>query len=44
MMTIRMQRTVNTTIPDEIILNDKDQINARGIIWQNMYGFTNKLT
>ena len=36
MVTIRMQRSVNATSHDEIILLDIDQINARGRIWQNM--------
>ena len=44
MVTIRMYRSVNATIHDEIILIDKDQINAQGRIWQNMCRFTNKLT
>ena len=44
MVTIRMQRSVNATIHDEIILIDQDQINARGRIWQNMGRLTNKLT
>ena len=44
MVTITMQRSVKATIHDEIILIDKDQINARGQIWQNMFRFTNKLT
>ena len=30
---IRMQRSVNATIHEEIILIDKDQINAQGQIW-----------
>ena len=44
MVTIRMQRSVNAPTDDEIILIDKDQMNARGRIWQNMGSFTNKLT
>ena len=43
-VTIRIQRSVNATIHDEIILIDKDQINVRGQIWQSMCRFTNKLT
>ena len=42
--TIRMQRSLNATIYDEITLIGKDQINVRGRIWQNMCRFTNKLT
>ena len=43
-VTIRMQRRMNVTIHDEIILIYKDQINARGRIWQNIFRFMNKLT
>ena len=38
-----MQRNVNANIHDEITLIDKDQINARGRILQNICKFTNKL-
>ena len=44
MVTIRIQRSVNATILDEIILIDKDQVNVRGRTWQNMCRFTSKLT
>ena len=44
MMTIKMQRRMNATIHDEIILTDKDQINAQGKICQKMCRFTNTLT
>ena len=44
MVTITMQRSASGTTHDEIILIDKDQISARGRIWQNMSRFTNKLT
>ena len=43
MVTISMQRVVNSTIHDEITLIGKDQINAGGRIWQNIFIFTNKL-
>ena len=43
MVTIRMQRSMNATTHDEIILTDKDQINGRGGLWQNMCKITNKL-
>ena len=44
MVTIEIQRSVHTTIHDEITLIDKDQITALGLIWQNMCRFTNNLT
>ena len=44
MVTISLQRGMNTAIHDEITLIGKYQINAVGRIWQNMFRFTNKLT
>ena len=41
-MTMKMQKSVNVVIHDEITLIGKDQINAWGRIWQNMSRFTNK--
>ena len=41
---IRMQRSVDATIHDEITLIDKVQISGQGRIWQNMCRLTNGLT
>ena len=44
MVIIRIQRSMNDTIQDEITVTDKDQISVQGRVWQGTCMLTNKLT